>query len=236
MNSLYNYAYLIGSLVLLVVWTGLFLARPMLRKKMFLVSSLTAPLGLTEPFFIPRYWEPLTIFNLAGKYRVDIESIIFAFAVGGIAAVVFEFVSGAREKRLAHRVQHQAQHQLHTLAVLSPIAVFAFFSLLTPINPIYSAIIGLTFGALATAWCRPDLAGSIKKGAGLFTGLYFAIFLITFVWLFPGYVEMVWKLSDLTGVLILGVPLEELLFAAALGAMWGSIYEHLTWRKLVKMN
>ncbi len=233
---LYDYAYLIGSLVLLVVWIGLFLARPKLRKKVLLVSSLTAPLGLTEPFFIPAYWEPLTLFDLARRYRVDIESIIFSFAVGGIAAVIYEFISGAREKRLAHRVQHQVHHQFHTLAVLSPIAVFAFFFLLTPINPIYSAIIGLTFGALATGWCRPDLIPSIKKGALLFSGLYFVIFLITFVWLFPSYVEMVWKLSSLTGILVVGVPLEEILFAVALGAMWGSIYEHLTWRKLVRMK
>lgn len=112
-------------------------------------------------------------------------------------------------------------------------------------NSIYAYLIGSLFLvviwlglfiALGTAWCRPDLTDLIKKGAVLFAGLYFAIFLITFVWLFPGYVEMVWKLSDLTGVLILGVPLEELLFAAALGAMWGSIYEHITWRKLVKMK
>lgn len=233
---LYNYAYLIGSLVLLVVWARLFMARPMMRKKMFLVSSLTAPLGLTEPFFIPRYWEPLTIFDLAGRYRIDLESIIFAFAVGGIAAVTYEFISGAREKRLAHRVQHQARHQLHTLAVLSPIVVFAFFSLLTPLNPIYSAIIGLTFGALATAWCRPDLTDSIKKGAVIFTGLYFVVFFATFVVLFPNYVQMYWNLKEISGVLIFGVPLEELLFAGALGAMWGSIYEHLTWRKLARMK
>ncbi|MFZ2202770.1 MAG: lycopene cyclase domain-containing protein [Microgenomates group bacterium] len=74
------------------------------------------------------------------------------------------------------------------------------------------------------------------KGALLFSGLYFVIFLITFVWLFPSYVEMVWKLSSLTGILVVGVPLEEILFAVALGAMWGSIYEHLTWRKLVRMK
>lgn len=234
MNS--TYAYLTGSLFLLAVWTGIFLARPKLRRKMLLVSSLTAPLGLTELFFIPRYWEPLTIFGLAQRFRIDVESFIFSFAVGGIAAVVYGFISAAGEKRLAHRVQHQVRHQLHTFIVISPIAIFAFFSLLTPINPIYSAIIGLTFGALGTAWCRPDLTDSIKKGAVLFTGLYFAIFLITFVWLFPGYVKMAWKLDDLTEILVFGVPLEELLFAGALGAMWGSIYEHLTWRKLVKME
>lgn len=232
----YNYAYLIGSLLLLVVWFVLFLARPAMRKKMLLVSGLTAPFGLTEILFIPKYWEPLTLFDLAARFRIDIEAIIFSFAVGGIAAVAYEFVSGQGEVRLPHRVQHQARHQFHTLAVLSPIAVFAFFALLTPLNPIYSAIIGLTFGAAATAWCRSDLAPAIQRGALIFTAIYFVIFWLTFVFLFPGYVPMYWKLTSLTGILVFGVPLEELLFAAALGAMWGGLYEHLTWRKLVKMK
>ncbi|HLE49691.1 MAG TPA: lycopene cyclase domain-containing protein [Patescibacteria group bacterium] len=233
---LYDYAYLIGSLLLLVVWFGLFLAKPKLRKKMLWVSGLTTTLGLTEPIFIPKYWAPLTLFDWGRKYHLDIESFIFSFAVSGVAAVIYEFLTGKREKRLAHRVQHQVHHQLHTLAVLSPIAVFTFFFLLTPLNPIYSAVIGLTFGALATAWCRPDLGEAIKKGALLFAGLYFAVFWITFVLLFPGYVPMYWKLSNLTGILILGVPIEELLFAGSLGAMWGGLYEHLTWHKLVRMK
>ena len=233
---LYDYAYLIGSLLLLAVWFGLFVAKPGLRRKILRVSLATVFLGVTEIFFIPKYWEPLTLFDFGNRYHMDIESFIFSFAVGGIAATIYEFMTGEGEKRLAHRVQHQTRHQFHTLAVLSPIVVFAFFFLLTPLNPIYSAIIGLIFGALATAWCRPDLAGAIKKGALLFTGLYFAVFWLTFVLLFPSYVPMYWRLSELSGSLIIGVPIEELLFAGSLGAMWGGLYEHLTWHKLVRMK
>ena len=49
----------------------------------------------------------------------------------------------------------------------------------------------------------------------------------------PGYVERVWNLPVISGVLIGGVPLEELLFAASFGFFWSSVYEHFTWRGIV---
>jgi len=48
---------------------------------------------------------------------------------------------------------------------------------------------------------------------------------------FPGYVVAVWNLEALSGGLVLGVPLEELMFAFTFGLYWSSMYEHLTWRR-----
>ena len=36
------------------------------------------------------------------------------------------------------------------------------------------------------------------------------------------------------GVRIVGMPLDEFLFAAAFGAYWSGIYEHFTWKGLSK--
>ncbi|PIN93121.1 hypothetical protein COU56_03855, partial [Candidatus Pacearchaeota archaeon CG10_big_fil_rev_8_21_14_0_10_31_9] len=57
---------------------------------MFWVSLLTMPFGLTEPLFVPEYWSPPSLFNLAVKTGFDIESLIFCFAVGGIGTVIYE--------------------------------------------------------------------------------------------------------------------------------------------------
>ena len=46
---------------------------------------------------------------------------------------------------------------------------------------------------------------------------------------FLGYTEAVWNLSALSGVLIIGVPLEELLWAFTFGLYWSSVYEHFGW-------
>jgi hypothetical protein len=42
------------------------------------------PMGLTEPFFVPEYWTPPSLFNLTEKTGFDIESLIFSFAIDGI--------------------------------------------------------------------------------------------------------------------------------------------------------
>ena len=82
-----QYAWMILSLILLAVWGVVYLAlrgREGGRKKMLVVSSFTALLGLTEPLFVPEYWSPPSLFDLALRFGFDIESLIFAFAVGGI--------------------------------------------------------------------------------------------------------------------------------------------------------
>lgn len=61
----------------------------------------------------------------------------------------------------------------------------------------------------------------------VFLGLYFVFFLI-FAAVYPGYIDQVWNLRALSGVLIAGVPLEELLFGFSFGLMWSAVFEHLT--------
>lgn len=227
----FTYAYLIASVLLLLVWLYLYWTKPKARRKMLLISLLTAPLGLTEPLFVPSYWLPFTLFDLARRTRFDLESLLFSFAVGGITAILYGSLWGKSRKPISVHEVHQKRHQFHRLALLSPFISFAILYLLTPLNPIYSTIIAMTIGAIATWYCRPDLLKAMVTGSLLFLGIYFVVFLIGFVWLFPGYVESVWNLPAISGILVIGVPIEELLFAASLGAMWSSVYEHFNWYK-----
>lgn len=227
----YVYAYLITSFLLLIVWLILYRIKPEVRRKMLLISLLTAPLGLTEPLFVPSYWLPFTLFDLARRTRFDLESLLFSFTVGGITAILYESLWGKLRKPVSAREMHQNRHGLHRLALVCAFISFAVLYLLTSLNPIYSAILAMTAGTIATWVCRPDLLRAMATGSLLFLGIYFVVFLVGFVWLFPGYVEAVWNLPAISGVLIVGVPLEELLFAASLGAMWSSFYEHFTWYK-----
>ena len=73
--------WLVFSLILLGIWLIIFLLKKSIRKKMFLVSLFTMPFGLTEPLFVPEYWDPPSLFNLAANTGFDIESLIFSFAI-----------------------------------------------------------------------------------------------------------------------------------------------------------
>lgn len=227
----YDYAYLLTSLLLFLVWLVFYFKNPKSRRKILLVSVFTAPLGLTEPLFVPAYWLPFTLFDLARRTRFDLESLLFSFAVGGICAVLYESFWGQSRKEISVHDIHSSRHRFHRLALLSPFFWFGLLYLFTSFNPIYSTIIAMTIGVVATWFCRPDLLKAMLIGSFLFLVLYFVVFLVGFVWLFPGYVETVWNLPAISGILILGVPIEELLFAASLGAMWSSVYEHLSWYK-----
>jgi hypothetical protein len=110
---------------------------------------------------------------------------------------------------------------------VAPVLVFPLLAMLTVLNPI--AILTLLASAVASMACRPDLWRKALLGGAVFALLYF-LFFLTLVVAYPQYVQVVWNLPALSRVLVFGIPLEELLFAAALGAAWSGLYEHLTWR------
>ena len=126
------------------------------------------------------------------------------------------------------------QHTLHGWALAVPFLSFPILYTL-PWNPIYAAIVAMVLGAAAAIWCRPDLARKTRIGAALFVA-YYTVFLIGLELTAPGYIARVWNLGALSGLSIVGMPIEELLFAAAFGAYWSSVYEHFNWRTLTRAH
>lgn len=228
-----HYAWLIWNIILIAVWLTVFfsLRDQKGRKEMLLVSLWTAPFGLTEPLYVPAYWNPPSLFDLAQRTGFDIESILFTFGVAGLAVVLYEKLFPVRHHDVSNEEKYLSRHRYHILALLSGPLIFVVLMLVTNLNPIYSTIIALLLGGIATWYCRPDLKKKMIASAFLFLGFYFVYFL-TLIALFPGYVERVWNLKAISGVLILGIPLEELLFAFALGFMWSSVYEHVVWKRV----
>ncbi|MES2027464.1 MAG: hypothetical protein V4448_18105, partial [Pseudomonadota bacterium] len=83
----FRYTWLLWAGAFLVLWAIVFYARSSLRRRMLWAGFLTAPFGLTEPLFVPAYWNPPSLFNLAQRTGFDIESLIFCFAIGGLGVV-----------------------------------------------------------------------------------------------------------------------------------------------------
>lgn len=198
---------------------------------MLVVSLWTSILGLTEPLFVPEYWSPPSLFNLALRTGFDIESLIFSFGIGGIAVISYELIFKTKHEKINYHERYSRRHRNHLIALFSAPIIFFLLLMTTSINPIYIAVISMTGGGLFSWYCRPDLMKKMITSAIIFLGIYF-IYFITLIAVYPGYVEKVWNLKAISGVLILGIPLEELLFALSFGFIWSSIYEHLTWRRI----
>ena len=220
--------WLVFSLILLGIWLVIYLVKPLLRKEMFWVSLFTMPFGLTEPLFVPEYWSPPSLFNLAARTGFDIESLIFCFAIGGISAVLYESIFKTKHKKMTKKEMNK--HKFHKLAISSPIIAFLLLEFLTNLNPIYTASIAMFIGGIATLLCRPDLKKNIFIGGLVFTILYFVFFLMINL-IFPDFINH-WNLQALSGIIIAGIPLEEVIFAFTFGMMWSSIYEHIKGYKL----
>ena len=226
-----QYVWFVWASIFLLPWLALFAAFPRYRKVMFRASVLTAPFGLTEPLFVPEYWDPPSLFDLAQRTGFDIESLIFSFAIGGIGAVLYNAGTG---RKLERHEQAPGTHRYHRVAVLTPIValpVLYFF----PWNPIFAGIAAMFLGAVAAFLCRPDLMRKTFYGGFLFLGFYI-VFLQGLELLSPGYVERFWRLSVLSGIVIASMPLEELLFAFTVGMYWTSVYEHLTWTTAIRQR
>jgi len=225
----YKYVWLLWSSAFLVPWALVYALAPAFRARMLRVSLATSLLGLTEPIFVPEYWNPPSLFDLAQRTGFDLESLIFCFAIGGLGALGYDALAGRALAPVPEHERHAGRHRFHRLALAAPFVAFAPLYLL-PWNPIYAGIAALFIGGLANVVCRPDLMRKTLLGGALFTGLY-AIFMVLLIVAAPGYVERVWNLAALSGLGVGAIPLEELAFGFGFGMYWAGIYEHFAWHR-----
>ena len=227
----YHYVWLVWSSAFLLPWALLYALCPEHRVPMWRASAFMAPVGLTEPLFVPEYWNPPSLFELAQRTGFDVESVIFSFAIGGIGAVLYNITTRKRLEPLQQEERHRAWHRWHWRALAAPFVLFPVLYFL-PWNVIYAGIAAMIAGAIAVVFCRPDLKANTLVGGILFLGIY-TIFLLGLKWSVPGYIEQVWNLKALSGISIYGLPIEELVFGFSFGLVWTGIYEHFTWKRSV---
>ncbi|MFV2055056.1 MAG: lycopene cyclase domain-containing protein [Thiohalomonadales bacterium] len=224
-----QYVWLLWSSAFLVPWGIIYWRFPPHRKAMLWASVFTTPFGLSEPLFVPEYWLPPSLFDLAVRTGFDIESLIFCFGIGGVSAVFYNLLTRQIPHHVSSTEQQLPLHRHHYAALSAPFVAFLMLYFF-PWNPIYPSIIAMAVGAVANMLCRPDLKQKSWIGGVLFL-IYYSIFLAGLEWTAPGYIDRVWNLSALSGISLGPMPLEELLFAISFGMYWSGVYEHFTWRK-----
>lgn len=187
---------------------------------MLIASILVAPFALSEIFFVPGYWLPDTI----GNPKLSIEDFIFSFAVGGIIAVIYELFMKrkVRHQRLCNCYNGELFHGL--ILGIGVVVIFFTYALFK-INFMYAVYIGTIVDVILISITRPDLIRKVLYSGIIFGFLYFLFFSV-FSFLTPNFIKH-WNFSNLSGIIILGVPAEEILWAIATGSLLGPIYEYL---------
>lgn len=192
---------------------------------MLIASLIITPAGLSEVFFVPGYWLPDTIRNP----KLSIEDFIFSFAIGGIIAVIYElFMKGkVKHQRLCNCYNGEFFHGL--ILGIGIIVIFLTYALFK-INFMYAVYIGIVVDVVLIVITRPDLLKKVLYSGLLFGLLYFLFFSILSFFT-PSFIKH-WNLSNLSGIILLGVPVEEILWAIGAGGLLGPIYEYLLSIKL----
>lgn len=121
-----SYVWFAWSVAFLIPWAFLWVAFPSQRRAMLWASLFTAPFGLTEPLFVPEYWNPPSLFGLAQTTGFDIESLIFCFGIGGVAAVVVNVATRRRAQAVSKQERGSARHRFHRWAMAMPFIAFPF--------------------------------------------------------------------------------------------------------------
>jgi hypothetical protein len=226
----YHYSYLVGALIFDAAWLACYLLGKNYRTEIRWGTLISAPLALTSILFIPQYWTPPSLFDLDQKFKVGIEDFLWAAAVGGIACVVGEIL--LKENLLALRKVARKRHFAPFVIV---VVIFVALELWHPSKTIYNCIIAFAIGALVIAVLRSDLIPTMFTGVLSFTTLYFVLFLIV-LRLYPDFITRFYNIPHLLGIYILGVPIEELLFAGTGGAIWSVAYEYVQGYRLEPAN
>ncbi len=252
-------AYLFGCIILMVFWLITLIILKIRRMSRdiheFLWASFACSLlGVTEPLFVPEYWDPPSIIKF---YRWDFESFIFCFAVGGLAAVLAELpiIKNSileldnllwrfiRRIYIFIRRLFIGKYEFDRVAIIS----YSRVSLTKRQKRIdnmllitfFLAIFGTTaqFGlniiydaaivSIATAcfiWWRRPKLRWQILGGGLIFTAIYSVILLITGLFYPNFFEH-WNLGALSGWFIGKSPFEEYLFAFTFGAFWAPLYE-----------
>jgi len=181
------------------------------------MSLVIAPLGpISEFFYFKDYWRPETFSGL----QFGVEDLIFSFTLGGISSVLYEELAG---RVLVKRHFHPNRWA----AFVFPVIVIATVLVATKylqVNSIYASYAAFALVALIMLRLRPDLIREAILSAIFLTIITSAGYII---WLqfYPEVFNRWWFLSNLSGILVFGIPLEEISWYSAWGMVAGPLYE-----------
>lgn len=215
------YFYLIWSMIFLAVWALLFLKRKDVRREMLLISTWFGFGGLvSEKTNIQDWWHPITITGTP----IGFEDFIIGFAIGGVAAVIYEEIYRKKLKKARFKISTLFDAGFSFL-LLPSLYLLLFF--IFGLGSFYSIVLACLISISYMIFIRKDLlldsliSGFLMLLIGI--GIYLFLFLI-----YPNYIQEFWYLkSNWYSSLLLGVPIGEYIWYFLIGAYIGPMYEFL---------
>jgi Lycopene cyclase len=224
-----RYAYALGSSLFIPLWLLLFWRNPASRREMLLMSALfTVSIGVPlELLLYSRdWWHPHTITDT----RIGIEDVIYSIGNGGYMAVLYAAVFRPRFATGAPREQPPLVLRLAPLMVMMGVPLLLAY--VVGLRAFESATAGSLLALAIVLIARADLARIALASAILATALALPVYLAMEA-VFPGMVAATWDLPNLSGLLPLGIPIEDLAWYLYTAALWSTYYKFATGMKVL---
>jgi len=207
--------YVVAFVVELPIWALLFYLRPDLRHKMIYMGFLTALVGLTDPLFIPQYYNPI-YFDKTIFLKTDIFVLLFSFLFAGIASVLYEEI-------MRRKVRKSYKHPLLRYFILIGPIIFIFLHHSTNLNTIFDLLIATLSMLIVVLLSRKDLFLDALL-SGLFMGILYSALLGIFIFIFPDQLK-IWNFKSFPQILVINIPHVEIIWGFITGAFLGPFYE-----------
>lgn len=204
---------MIGLLVIIALASVLVL-RDRRYRRQFRVGGLSLlPILLIEPLTRVGYFENLSTSQLIVYFLVR-GSI--AFMIGGLVVVAYEAIIAQRLNKKTARSRHHLQ--VYVIGFLVSLLLFW-----ASVLPFASALtVSLLFTVVIIFLWRSDLLWDALF-SGLAAGLLYAA-LYAVLFRVSGMSVSSWYSAQLSGVTLVGIPVEQLMVAAVFGAFFGPLY------------
>ncbi len=218
--STYTYCYLAGALFNLGLWAACYVLRKDLRREMWVMSAVPIVIGLPHEYWLwtRDWWHPPNLTHT----RIGFEDVLYAIGTGGTLATGYAVLT---RRRLV-----QGRGPGRAAAAMPLVINFVLPFLLVWLADLHSFPACALGTCAALLWIlpqRPDLMAPAAVNVGLGMALSFSCFWFIEL-LAPGFVAAIWDLPKLSGILLAGVPVEDVGWYAYTAALFGIYYKYAT--------
>lgn len=223
-----DYRYALWVLFVAGVWLPLVLIRRDLFKQSLILGIFVA---VMTPFvgwwYLQDYWDPVFTFEIqALGLRTGVEEIALGFFIGAISSIAYEVV--ARKKLIPIKKPYSWAFPILILSAMY--AVGAGLVIFTGINSIYASFISFAVAITLLLILRRDLFIDGLVSGVLFSLVLFFSYVLWLEMLFPGTMQEWWNIENISGIVFMRVPIEEIIWGFLWGFTAGMLYE--TWKGL----
>ena len=185
------------------------------------------PFALTEAWFCPTYWEPRFLFDLGARLGFGIEDFLFVSALAAFSSTAYA-VCFRKDYLPQDDSPVPKAGQFRRAGAMVAVALAAAAGLaIAGVPMIYGSVGIMLLLASIVVMMRPDLRWP-AIGGGAATLAVYLVLCQGFSCLLPGIFAQTWHAERFSGCLVLGVPLEELLYGFACGALATVFYPYVT--------